>query len=724
MLSLDVDRDPRYCPYRLTVLFERGINPSAYPAHRQFMVLRTGSSVVTEAELMYVGNPTPFADQAAQLVTVGWTTIFAGKDDRPIWLTVTDMYPIDTSIGAAAGIIGAGRRNDSLFAFKAVPGTPVEYAFVTTGVDLTGDGQWSGLARFVARADLNADGRPEYFFHLTAERDLRPRLLFCVDPEPFAVLWQVAASSPIWSDRGFLLTAGSERLMCFLGTAPSNGVADDVFDDRYAYLFTVDAHGRVTDCRAIAEFCEFPWVVRSTSNDVYLCHTRDIDEMEIDSTDFGHYRLSKLRPDFSVVHSKHLDQPLEVGWIADIGLDGNDELVTLSIDGRITIWDSTLTKLAESGPTSLRRYIGALPSFLDDQPVMVFAGLGGTYILDYRLNKLAGYDRQMENLAPLRYDEYGNIVELMTFEHQVSVKLFGIQRQDILDYALALYLDYKIWVLSSLFGLVVGLITVNYRRSLTRRNLDIISAQKRELEKAHLDLQEAQAKIVAAEKYRQAKDIAGGFAHEIRNALFPARGLLARLRSVSALPDHDKFLADAERSVVRAIDITAWISMYANLDSAKSVSVTSLESVVREAMRLHEDAIIARRVNTSVEIEDSLSVKVDKTQLVLALSNLIGNSLNAMEETEEPQLRIRGDSHGGLARLIIRDNGAGVPDDSMERIWDAFYTTRPGKGTGLGLPLVRQIIALNGGDVTLHNHVEGGVEATILIPLTRADLTS
>jgi signal transduction histidine kinase len=73
----------------------------------------------------------------------------------------------------------------------------------------------------------------------------------------------------------------------------------------------------------------------------------------------------------------------------------------------------------------------------------------------------------------------------------------------------------------------------------------------------------------------------------------------------------------------------------------------------------------------------------------------------------------------GACRVSILDRGPGIPPDTRERVFEPFYTTKSG-GTGLGLPVVKRLMDLQGGSITLGDREGGGTAAEITLPLSRA----
>jgi signal transduction histidine kinase len=112
-----------------------------------------------------------------------------------------------------------------------------------------------------------------------------------------------------------------------------------------------------------------------------------------------------------------------------------------------------------------------------------------------------------------------------------------------------------------------------------------------------------------------------------------------------------------------------------------------------------------------------LICRVDADLLKQAFLNLFINATQAMDHSGE--LIIRSQGVGNVAKIDITDTGPGVSPEQQKKIFDAYYTTRPG-GTGLGLPTCRRIIEEHTGHVELHSEVGKGSNFTIVLPLMKS----
>jgi two-component system NtrC family sensor kinase len=99
------------------------------------------------------------------------------------------------------------------------------------------------------------------------------------------------------------------------------------------------------------------------------------------------------------------------------------------------------------------------------------------------------------------------------------------------------------------------------------------------------------------------------------------------------------------------------------------------------------------------------------------------NARDAVESREKavdgpPRISVATDLADGYVRICVSDNGAGIPDELQERVWEPFFTTKdPDRGTGLGLSICRSIVEQASGRFELESEVGRGTNVTILLPV-------
>jgi signal transduction histidine kinase len=141
-----------------------------------------------------------------------------------------------------------------------------------------------------------------------------------------------------------------------------------------------------------------------------------------------------------------------------------------------------------------------------------------------------------------------------------------------------------------------------------------------------------------------------------------------------------------------------------------------VDAVVADLAR----AIEERRQRVEIEIAgDAESIRGDHAKLHDALRNLVANAVTY--SPEGTTVRIDALSVNGRVALSVSDEGPGIPEEDLSRVFERFYRVdksraRDPGGTGLGLAIVKHLVGLHGGDVRAENRPEGGARFTVLLP--------
>lgn len=110
-------------------------------------------------------------------------------------------------------------------------------------------------------------------------------------------------------------------------------------------------------------------------------------------------------------------------------------------------------------------------------------------------------------------------------------------------------------------------------------------------------------------------------------------------------------------------------------------------------------------------------IKLDANTLKQILLNIIMNALQAMEESGGKLLVETEAGEDGTVRFIITDNGPGIPNEVLARIFDRYFTTKkPGEGTGLGLFVTKSLVENMGGEISVTSRIGGGTTFTVTLP--------
>lgn len=233
--------------------------------------------------------------------------------------------------------------------------------------------------------------------------------------------------------------------------------------------------------------------------------------------------------------------------------------------------------------------------------------------------------------------------------------------------------------------------------------------------------------LVSAQRLAAWGDVARRIAHEIKNPLTPIRLSAERIKR-----KFRKHLAEGEAAdldqmtevIVRQTEdlrrIVDEFSKFARMPEPDRRD-SDLTALVRDAVTLQEAGQPGVRFETVLPAAQ-VPAEVDPGMISQALTNLIKNAGEAIETRQEqdaeegfaPTIRVMLMVEGTQARILVEDNGVGLPEDRA-RLFEPYVTTRA-KGTGLGLPIVRKIIEEHGGSLHLEDAEGRGARAVIRLP--------
>jgi signal transduction histidine kinase len=224
-------------------------------------------------------------------------------------------------------------------------------------------------------------------------------------------------------------------------------------------------------------------------------------------------------------------------------------------------------------------------------------------------------------------------------------------------------------------------------------------------------LERARAQEIESERLRAFRETARRVAHEMRNPLTPIRLAVSQLAR-SGNGQHQEVIEVLMAESSRLEQIAREFTEFGRLPEGPPAQVDFTE-------------LLSELVRTSVPPTMKPSMKLDATTPVLlghydplrrAFSNVLRNAVEACGEEGALDITVAPDTNGGV-RIEISDHGPGVPREMADRIFDPYFTGKPG-GTGLGLALVKQTIEMHGGTIVLEETPGGGATFVIRMRAT------
>jgi PAS domain S-box-containing protein len=251
---------------------------------------------------------------------------------------------------------------------------------------------------------------------------------------------------------------------------------------------------------------------------------------------------------------------------------------------------------------------------------------------------------------------------------------------------------------------------VSYPNSDDENGISVISTLDiRDRKQAEARVQQAQADLSHAARVSTLGELSASIAHEINQPLAAISTYAATagrwLRRDTPDLDELRFLTGKiVEDAQRASDIILRIRRMAQNRMPDHVPL-DLETVVREAMLLVRHELAGRSVRLEADIAPGLpGVMGDRVQLQQVFVNLILNAAQALGSggAKRPLISISAEAAVEGVRLSFADNGPGIPEEHLGRLFDGFFTTKE-NGMGLGLPICRSIIEAHGGTIDGRN---------------------
>ncbi len=275
---------------------------------------------------------------------------------------------------------------------------------------------------------------------------------------------------------------------------------------------------------------------------------------------------------------------------------------------------------------------------------------------------------------------------------------------------------------------------------LARTNTELSDSQRdvlrtfSDLQKSHVELKATQLQLIQAAKMESVGQLAAGVAHEVKNPLMTITMGLDYLDQTPQAREQElggvlKDMRDAAERSGAVINELLNFSAPGKLN----LQMENLNSIIEQSLGLVKHELIKRQIAVVRDLQESLPrILLDRNKMEQVFVNGLINAAQAMpgggtvtvrtySSPAEMTSRAPGENivQAGQQSDIrvtaeIEDSGIGIAEEDLARVFDPFFTTKkPGKGSGLGLSIVHQIVQLHGGMVKLSNREEGGARFAV-----------
>lgn len=230
---------------------------------------------------------------------------------------------------------------------------------------------------------------------------------------------------------------------------------------------------------------------------------------------------------------------------------------------------------------------------------------------------------------------------------------------------------------------------------------------------------ELEEKVRESQHLSQLGRLSSGVAHEIRN---PLNFIALAVDHLDTLTKGTSEEADREKGAVLARirgeirnlnELVTNFIQYGRPPELHRIPV-QIREVVEGVLQMASPRLQEHRISLETDFRDAPPLAVDPDMIRRAVINLVGNAVDAMPGGGTLHVLGAPQAEGGFL-LEIRDTGCGIPENSLERVFEPYFTTKS-TGLGLGLVLTRKIVEAHGGSIVIDSEQGRGTRVTVRIP--------
>ena len=324
-------------------------------------------------------------------------------------------------------------------------------------------------------------------------------------------------------------------------------------------------------------------------------------------------------------------------------------------------------------------------------------------------------------------------IEILKNENEISIiitdqRMSGMSGTDFLEHCIELYPD-SVRILLSAYtdkedmlnaintGKVYNYIVKPWTEADVREILSkalekyyLVKENKRlveELKQKIQLLETTQEKLIQQEKKSIVIDLSRGLYHEIKNQLNPISMLELLKHEVS---DDSKqfidYIIDSKDRIIGLIDEVRYLVK--GEDVNYEIQEMNIAEVINEAVILYKMNNENNRESIELDLKYSGMAKLNKNKIIQVLLNLINNAQYAISNQKKGKIVIKTEQENNFVKIYIIDNGSGIEQEKLDKIWDPFYTTKGILGTGIGLDICKRIITGHNGTISCQSELEVG----------------
>ena len=222
---------------------------------------------------------------------------------------------------------------------------------------------------------------------------------------------------------------------------------------------------------------------------------------------------------------------------------------------------------------------------------------------------------------------------------------------------------------------------------------------------------------------RSMQHLSASIAHEIRNPITAAKSLVQQMEEDPTSRENTEYARVALEELQRVERSVSHLLRFAR-DEEMGIADVVMADVIDSALETFRDRFERAGVRVERDIDPEGQLRGDPEKLRRVIINLVGNAIDALEEGDvtDPTLEIAsGENLAGTDIWVrIKDNGPGIPEETRQRLFSPFHTSKT-NGTGLGLPICRKLVDAHGGSIEVDSQPGAGAEFLLTLPKRRRE---
>ena len=220
-------------------------------------------------------------------------------------------------------------------------------------------------------------------------------------------------------------------------------------------------------------------------------------------------------------------------------------------------------------------------------------------------------------------------------------------------------------------------------------------------------------KMLQSTKMAAVGQLAAGIAHEIRTPLGIIRNHLYYMNHSKDPKDHKESLEIIESSVSRSNKIIDNLLNFSKLTD-QTIKETNIYDLIQNIHLLNKKYFSSRNIRFNIACPEDLVINLNTESLKHVMINLVNNSVDAIKANGEIKIDVT--TNFEFLSIIVTDNGMGMAEDELNKVFDPFYTTKE-KGTGLGLYITFNEVKKMHGSIEVSSQKGQGTSFIVLVPL-------